>query len=84
MEYWKAKEEKALARRAEARNPFSYLFWQICYLNAVGNGGEAERFIGGLYDPHWGSLNDGTESAVAREAYRIGIERHNKHNRPDL
>lgn len=77
LEMWKAKEVRALEKRDQATNFLSRLFWQIQYLSAVGNGGELERFMGGLSDPDWGEEELKDEARVTAEAHREGIRRHN-------
>lgn len=75
---WYAKEDLATAKKAETRNPLIWLYWQIKYLSAVGNGAETDRSMANLFDESWGSIDKGAQRVIEAESHRIAIRRHNR------
>ncbi|PZO86133.1 MAG: hypothetical protein DI626_06835 [Micavibrio aeruginosavorus] len=78
VDEWKEREVHALEKRNATQNPLSWLFWQIRYLSAVGNGAESERCRDGLYDPHWGCLTAKDDAKAKAESYQTIIRDHNR------
>lgn len=75
---WKKKEEQALIRRNGTSNPLSWIFWQVKYLSAVGNGAEAERCRDSLFDPHWGCISKSQTRRADTEASTRAIQAYNR------
>lgn len=75
---WKAKEDHAIKMRANAKGWLSRIFWQIKYLSAVGNGAEAERCRDGLFDPHWGCLEEADKARAEQQAIKDVILNYNR------